>query len=341
MVALLALEDECSPSERGEALKQQGNAAVRVGTRVHLRRAVTCYTTALVHLEAAAAAGAAHGAAAVAVCRCNRAHAAALLGNHGAALADARAARALDPTSVKACFRGARAAVELSRGDEAAELSAAGLALDPSSPELRQLAAQAADLQQKAAVSAVRAAAAGAAADAVAAALEARGARVGPPVVGGRGHKPWLEGGVLHWRLVLVYPESGQSDLVEAVSEEDSLDVHLDAMFGPTSPPLAWDAAGAYRREALEVFYQTDMAPAYSPAQLRAWLREGTAAGVGAEAPPPPEGCRDAVKRPVRVDSRKPLRALWAAEGHVAPSSLLLFVLPRGSSYRWPGAPAR
>jgi hypothetical protein len=46
-------------------------------------------------------------------------------------------------------------------------------------------------------------------------ALELRDIRVGPPLFGGRFHKPWLDDdGRLNWRMVLVYPESDQSDLV-------------------------------------------------------------------------------------------------------------------------------
>ena len=56
--------------------------------------------------------------------------------------------------------------------------------------------------------------------------------------------------------MVLVYPESNQTDLVEVVGEDDTLAEFLDGMFGPDAPPLPWDDAGVYRREALEAYYQ-------------------------------------------------------------------------------------
>jgi hypothetical protein len=88
-------------------------------------------------------------------------------------------------------------------------------------------------------------------------ALEARDILVGPPIFGGRSHKPALDDeGRLTWRMVLVYPESNQTDLVELVGEDDTLAEFLDGMFGPDAPPLPWDAAGAYHREALEAYYQ-------------------------------------------------------------------------------------
>jgi hypothetical protein len=43
---------------------------------------------------------------------------------------------------------------------------------------------------------------------------------------------------------------------IEQVGEDDTLAEYLDGMFGPDAPPLPWDAAGAYSRAALEVYYQ-------------------------------------------------------------------------------------
>ena len=178
------------------------------------------------------------------------------------------------------------------------------------------------------------------------AALEARGIRVGPPLFGGRGHKPSLDAdGRLTWRLVLIYPESDQSDLVEVVSEDDTLAEYLDGMFGADAPPLPWDAAGAYARNALEVYYQADLVAPYSGDALRAWLREGTPAGLG-EAGVAADEATDAADasawraaraktpRRARCDEGAPLRDIMAAPGHVLPSTLVLFVVARGTPAR-------
>jgi hypothetical protein len=61
--------------------------------------------------------------------------------------------------------------------------------------------------------------------------------------------------GAVHWPLVFVYPETMQMDAVEDAAEGDTLAAQLDAMFAPGAPPLAWDAAGAYTRARLELFY--------------------------------------------------------------------------------------
>ena len=63
------------------------------------------------------------------------------------------------------------------------------------------------------------------------------------------------EAGEVHWPLVFVYPETMQMDAVEDAAEGDTLAAHLDAMFAPGAPPLAWDTADAYTRVRLELFY--------------------------------------------------------------------------------------
>ena len=68
--------------------------------------------------------------------------------------------------------------------------------------------------------------------------------------------RPYVDAtGEVHWPLVFVYPESMQMDAVEDSREGDTLAAHLDAMFAPDVPQLPWDAAGAYTREPLELFY--------------------------------------------------------------------------------------
>ena len=82
-----------------------------------------------------------------------------------------------------------------------------------------------------------------------------------------------------------------------------------------------------------------DLVKPYSAAQLRAWLCEGTPAGLGAAAPED-EGADDdaaaacralAVTQRVRVDENAPLRDLMALPGHVVPSTLVLFVVAKGT----------
>jgi len=81
-------------------------------------------------------------------------------------------------------------------------------------------------------------------------------------------------------QFVIVHQQQGrcvQTDVVEDAAEADTLDDHLDAMFAPDAPPLAWDAAAEYTRRRLELYY---LAHAADP------LGEDALAEVGAVWPP-------------------------------------------------------
>ena len=87
---------------------------------------------------------------------------------------------------------------------------------------------------------------------------------------------------------------------------------------------------------------QTDLVVPYTGAQLRHWLCEGTAAGVGVDAgdaacdgsDAPAALRRVTAAQRVRCDEDAPLRDLMAAPAHVIPSTLVLFVVARGSKGR-------
>ena len=82
----------------------------------------------------------------------------------------------------------------------------------------------------------------------------------------------------------------------------------------------------------------------YGATQLRAWLCEGTPAGVGAAAADDDAdedgadaaaACRAIVAtQRVRVDEHAPLRDVMAAPAHVLPSTLVLFVVAAGTPGR-------
>ena len=82
-----------------------------------------------------------------------------------------------------------------------------------------------------------------------------------------------------------------------------------------------------------------DLVKPYSAAQLRAWLCEGTPAGLGAAAPEDEGADEDAAaacralapSQRVHVDENAPLRDLMALPGHVIPSTLVLFVVAKSS----------
>eukprot|EP00959_Pyramimonas_sp_CCMP1952_P413583 8666096-Pyramimonas_sp.AAC.1 len=74
-----------------------------------------------------------------------------------------------------------------------------------------------------------------------------------------------------------------QSDVIQAASEESTLQDHLRAMFDPeTAPPLEWDTKREYTRDRLEVYYQVfkpiptmDQADPGSVGIFPRWTNEG------------------------------------------------------------------
>lgn len=70
--------------------------------------------------------------------------------------------------------------------------------------------------------------------------------------------KPYLdEQSQIHWPVLFMYPEPMQMDSVEDMVETDPLSAHLDVMFPPDGQAQApnWDAAHAYKRHVLQLYY--------------------------------------------------------------------------------------
>ena len=176
------------------------------------------------------------------------------------------------------------------------------------------------------------------------AALEVRHLAFGPGRFG-ESRKPAVDpaDGRLRFRMVLMYPESEQTDLIEEMCEDDTLGDHLDAMFGPEAPPLPWDTDGAYTRDKLDVYYHTHLVPAFTPRQLRLWLAEGTPASSMYEADPAPEGdagsrggkdARAGGPKLVLVDQGVPMGEVLSGAGHtIAGGTVVFFVLSRNSPF--------
>lgn len=97
---------------------------------------------------------------------------------------------------------------------------------------------EAAAAEVKAAEAAAAAAAAQAAALApskqLAAALTLRGYKLTLPEVKVGTRKPYVDGvdGSVHWPVLLMYPETGQQDVIEDWHEEDPVEAHLDVVSG-------------------------------------------------------------------------------------------------------------
>ncbi|KXZ56097.1 hypothetical protein GPECTOR_2g979 [Gonium pectorale] len=337
--ALQALDQELTPGERAESYKTQGNNKLRLALsdkadtaarRTLLREVVECYSKGL-GVQAP-------DTQLTAVLHANRAQAHLLLGNWRRALDDAMAAKRLDPGNIKAVFRGARAASKLGLWEQCAALCEEGRAADPASKDFDALAKEASNTLAAKRQAEERMAAAAEAEAAPARALVdvmlSRGYKLTRPQVslGSRTKPSLLPDGSLSWPVLLMYPESGQQDVVEAFGEEDTFAEHLDMMFGPDAPPLEWDAAGAYGRDRIELYYLAHAGRPLSREQLVDAVQGRWPAGMEDAGGPERYGSRAARMR--RVNPRHTLRQVLCAEDHVVPGLPLFWVVARGTPYR-------
>lgn len=181
------------------------------------------------------------------------------LRNFRACYLDCHAALRLNPRSLKAWYRSARALLAVGRTAEAQDACSGGLAVDPDNGALRTLArdvaARAAADAEKSAAEEQRNREAGAREAALRAALADRGVRVRrsarPPDVGDAAVE--LDGaGALTFPTVLLYPAHYESDFIKAFSEKESLMQHFGYVF-----PLPWDREGEYSASGVECFMET------------------------------------------------------------------------------------
>lgn len=271
------LEDqnaEKTPRERAELCKDKGNSSVKYGKAnpLYARYAVEHYTMGLASgCEDEDVRGA---------LLANRAHAGLLLKNYRKAHTDAVAATKIVPANVKAWFRAAKAALALEDAEECARCCVGGLEVEGDNRELKVMLREAKRMVDKREKQAVLDETEKARVRAYVEALKTRGLRFGPASLGSGDRLPTVDeraNEATYWTLV-VYPESMQTDVVEAASETSTIGQHLDVLFDPNGPPLEWDSKRAYARDAVEVYWQTKAAVPYSWEQIETKLLD--AAGV-------------------------------------------------------------
>ena len=328
--------DDSTPTERAEEYKRKGNDALKYKqNKLYVRKAVQQYTLALLEtFEDSKLRAVVHG---------NRAHAALLLGNDGKALEDAKACVALDPTNVKGWFRAAKASYGLARLGECAAHCEQGLALEPENRDIKAILKAAkkatARREEKArTLERVRAET-----KAYLARVRARGVKLGPPVLGAGEHFPKLEEtdeAATYW-VLFVYPEVMQTDIIERFDERATLGEQADEMFGAGAPPLPWDGAGAYARDRIELYYQSNAAPAYPPDVLEARVMQGYGGDAADDSSDktrvepwqkPAIDPRD--QKMVPIDESKTLGEVLAEDECVVPGHPIVYVVAKGTEFR-------
>ncbi|KNA13641.1 hypothetical protein SOVF_114810 isoform A [Spinacia oleracea] len=314
-------------------LKEEGNEYVKKGKK-HYKDALNCYTRAINQKGL--------GESDTSVLFANRAHVNLLLGNNRRALEDAEEAIKLSPANVKAIYRAAKASFALDLLRETINYCERGLELSPDNENLKKLVKLAsgklADREKhEAEVSnALRGA------KDLFSAFEDRGLKIGKEMfrelIGQK--KPVLDKSkILHWPVLLLYPEVMSSDIIEDFSETDMFSCHLDIMFSEGCPPLPWDKENVYTRESIELYFEVGSSVCLSKTQILHYLLEGTA-GAGAVSIDEekdfsthgnPAG-RDPT-RWVKVDEKKTLHNVLKEPNLVIPGIPVFYIVSKRSTF--------
>lgn len=267
----------------------------------------------------------------------NRAHVNFLLGNYRNALLDGQSAARANPDNVKAYYRAAKGALGIKRYLECQDFCLKGLQVEPDNTELQDLAQAAkeealleeARIAAEAKIHAEKRSPAAALADA----LLSRGWKLGRPQFSVGTHKPWADSvGLIHWPVLLFYPEAGMgSDTVQDWVENDRFKDHLDVMFGADAPALTWDTdANAYSREKIELYYLSHGAEALQKQELI----EALYGGWPERREEGPARYGDKAARWVKVHEGWTLGDVLKRPDHVVPGVPAFFVLSLETPFR-------
>ncbi|KAF2857965.1 TPR-like protein [Piedraia hortae CBS 480.64] len=183
--------------------------------------------------------------------------------NYASCQRDCAAALRLNPDNIKAWYRAASACLAIDKLPEALDACENGLLRDSNNASLKALLTRIENRRDHldALTKARREREAGLALDqaTLKQALHTRGILArqtdDPPdmedaVVGL--DRPRDYKSTLHFPVLFLYPREAQSDLVKAVTEEESLGPHLELMLPPP-----WDTAGAYHPDNVDCYMET------------------------------------------------------------------------------------
>ncbi|WZN59770.1 tetratricopeptide repeat protein [Chloropicon roscoffensis] len=280
-IAMQAAMDEFTPFEEAEAWKKQGNDKVRLARKAayaHMKRryqreAVVLYSRAIGKAKEDPETPAAF----LSTCYNNRAQMNLTLTNYRSALEDAEEAIRLDGTSKKAYFRGVKAALELKDAEKAADLGRRGIPHSGGDREyaelMREVDRVAVEVGEERREESRRADESLSTAVQFAVLLRQRGVKVGLPSFPDIQNKPYLdEQSVMHWPVIMLYPESGQVELIEDFAENSAFDAMLDMMFRDDGSDLPWDERGEYTRRGVTLYYSAGAGEPMPQKKLLEWL---------------------------------------------------------------------
>ncbi|RUS20323.1 hypothetical protein BC937DRAFT_95475 [Endogone sp. FLAS-F59071] len=251
--ALQSLKYDGTPEEVAENFKNQGNDSFKQGKSGY-QDAVKYYTQAL---ETNC-----NDVSIIEACYANRAAVNLELQNYGMVLKDCAKCLGLNPRNIKALYRSARALYALDRCDEAIDCCDHGLAAEPTNLALKahreRCVTRRTEVEEKRKVKEDRERKELERQEALAKAIESRNIKLSttdPAVLASANITFDPATNTLSWPVFLLYPEHKESDHIQAFSERDTLQDHLDVVF---EQPAPWDRAGAYTPGGVEVYFETN-----------------------------------------------------------------------------------
>lgn len=327
--------DDTTTVERADEYKRKGNDALKYKlNKVYVRKAVQQYTLALMEKV--------DDPSVNSVLHSNRAYAALLLGNFRKALEDAKLSVGLNPANVKGWFRAAKSASALENFDECIGFCLEGLKLEDGNQDLQSLLKAAKKSVAKREEQIKRIEASNVEVKYFLTQIIKRQLKYGPPILGSGERMPAFaedDGDVLtHW-VLFVYPESMQTDVIERFDERSTFSDQLDDMFSEDAPPLHWDNAGTYRRDRLELYYQSNAVRAYP---LDVFERRMLDKARGPQRSEPAQGERQwnegvvdpRDQRMNLINEYKTLAEVLAEKDHVIPGHPVVYIVPKNTEFR-------
>ncbi|KAM7542067.1 hypothetical protein Aperf_G00000019178 [Anoplocephala perfoliata] len=256
--ALQALKYESEdPNANAEVYKEEGNYYVK---KKEFEKAVLAYSGGINAKPT--------DKKLLAILYTNRGIANGLWKNYGSSVKDCKLAIEQDPTHLKAYLQAAKSLLILSKASEALEICESGLKMDPHNVALDELRLKASTLRASlAAETAKKANAVAEHKEKLTGAFENLKRRniaidFKQPPMGLPEHAAveisFDHMNLIHWPVLLIYPEFGQTDFVQDVAEYLTIRECLKHVLNPAEPP-PWDREKAYTTDLkdLEVYFES------------------------------------------------------------------------------------
>eukprot|EP00213_Chloropicon_mariensis_P006722 CAMPEP_0197475326 /NCGR_PEP_ID=MMETSP1309-20131121/6786_1 /TAXON_ID=464262 /ORGANISM="Genus nov. species nov., Strain RCC998" /LENGTH=388 /DNA_ID=CAMNT_0043015323 /DNA_START=166 /DNA_END=1329 /DNA_ORIENTATION=+ len=283
-VAMQAAMEEYTPFEEAEAWKNQGNDRLRMARkaahqrmkRKFQREAAELYTRAI----RTGSKDPETPNSFLGICFNNRAQVNILLTNFRSALEDAEEAIKLlggESASKKAYFRAVKAALALKDIEKARALGRTGLPLAKGDKEYSELMEEIekVDKEVKAEEEKESEEADKSLSTAVqfAILLKQRSVKLGFPSFPDIQNKPYLdEDGLMHWPVIMIYPESGQVEFIEDFPEDSTFEPFMDMMFQDDVSAFPWDVQNEYTKSRISLYYSSSYSEVMPQDKLFKWL---------------------------------------------------------------------